>query len=54
MAKNRVGLFSLSHEWKQDKCRGVSGILPVGMVMCSQAGEHNEAAFSDSGVVIRG
>ena len=26
---------------------GASGILPVGVVMCTWAGEHNEAAFSN-------
>ena len=33
---------------------GASGILLVGMVMCTQAGEYNEAAFSDLSIAIRG
>ena len=29
-------------------------ILPVGMVMCAQAIEHNEVTFSDLSVVVHG
>ena len=31
---------------------GASGILPVGVVTCTWAGEHDEAAFSDLSVAV--
>ena len=32
---------------------GASGTLPVGLVKCTQAVEHNKATFSDLSVVLR-
>ena len=33
---------------------GASGILPVGMVMCTLAGEHNKATFSELFITVQG
>ena len=42
----------MSEVWRY-RISGTSNILPVGVVMCTQAGEHNQATFSDLSVAVR-